>query len=237
MCDEDVMKENPAKGLLLKAEDSNRLPYEIDDLNKLFHSPVFAKRYSLEMERPSRFWLPLLALYTGGRIGELSQARIEDIVTKGDVVFLSINTLHEGKKLKTKSSRRNVPIHNQLIKCGFLKHVASVKKSGGERLFPDLTLTTHGGYASSFSNWYGRYCNEIGLKDPNKVFHSFRHNFKDACRDADIPKDVHDRLTGHASSDVGSGYGIGYSVEKLNQYVQKIEYTGLNIKHLYMRAA
>lgn len=235
MCDEDVMKENPAKGLLLKAEDSNRLPYTIDDLNALFHSQIYATRFTANNLRPSRFWLPLMALYTGGRVGELSQARVEDIIIKGDVAYLSINTQHEGKRLKTKSSRRDVPIHQQLINFGLLDYVAHAKKSGAVQLFSDLTLTKHGAYAASFSNWFGRYCRDIGLNDPNKVFHSFRHNFKDACRDAEIPKDVHDRLTGHASPDVGSSYGLGYSVEKLNQYVQRIAYEGLNLQHLCVR--
>lgn len=235
MCDEDVMKENPAKGLLLKAEDSNRLPYTIEDLNTLFHSQMYATRFTSDNLRPSRFWLPLMALYTGGRVGELSQARVEDIIIKGEVAYLSINTQHEGKRLKTKSSRRDVPIHQQLINFGLLDYVARAKKSGAVQLFPDLTLTKHGAYAASFSNWYGRYCRDIGLNDPNKVFHSFRHNFKDACRDSEIPKDVHDRLTGHASPDVGSSYGLGYSVEKLNQYVQRIAYEGLHLQHLCVR--
>lgn len=233
MCDEDVMKENPAKGLLLKTEDSNRLPYAMDDLNKLFHSSIYTASFAADNPRPSRFWLPLLALYTGGRIGELSQALTEDIIIKGEMAYLSINTLHEGKRLKTKSSHRQVPIHQQLIKFGLLDYVAAAKKAGAVRLFPDLTLTKHGAFAASFSNWYGRYCRDIGLNDPNKVFHSFRHNFKDACRDAEIPKDVHDRLTGHASSDVGSSYGLGFSVEKLNHYIQRIDYPELKLKHLH----
>jgi integrase len=50
------------------------------------------------------------------------------------------------------------------------------------------------------------------------VFHSFRHTFKDMCRDALIPRDIHQALTGHAKQTVGDTYGKGYSLEvKLDQ--------------------
>ena len=42
-----------------------------------------------------------------------------------------------------------------------------------------------------------------------KVFHSFRGTFKDNCRRAGIPPDVHHALTGHAPGNVGDkSYGM-----------------------------
>jgi len=48
----------------------------------------------------------------------------------------------------------------------------------------------------------------IGITDPSKTLYSLRHNFKDACRMAHLPEDVHDQLTGHSSSSVGRTYGV-----------------------------
>ena len=65
----------------------------------------------------------------------------------------------------------------------------------------------------------------MGITDTRKTFHSLRHTFKDLCRDAGIPKEIHDRLTGHVSSDVGDGYGHGsgtYPIRPLAAAISQI---------------
>ncbi len=59
--------------------------------------------------------------------------------------------------------------------------------------------------------------------DPRLVFYSFRHTFKDLCRDADIPVDVHDQLTGHAPANRGGSYGLGRAVAQLAKHLSKID--------------
>ena len=40
-----------------------------------------------------------------------------------------------------------------------------------------------------------------------KVFHTFRHQFKRMCRDALLPEELHDALTGHSNkNNVGRSY-------------------------------
>ena len=39
------------------------------------------------------------------------------------------------------------------------------------------------------------------------VFHSFRHSFKDICRECGIGEDVRDALQGHSEGDSAGGYG------------------------------
>ncbi len=70
-----------------------------------------------------------------------------------------------------------------------------------------------------------------GIDSPTRTFHSFRHTFKRACRDAEISKEIHDELTGHAGSgDVGSGYGRTgdgrFSLAVLNAAIQKLSFAG-----------
>jgi integrase len=52
--------------------------------------------------------------------------------------------------------------------------------------------------------------------------HSWRHRFKDLCRDAGIEKAVAEALMGHAARDVGDRYGSGYSLKTLAQAIEKI---------------
>jgi integrase len=42
---------------------------------------------------------------------------------------------------------------------------------------------------------------------PAKTFHSFRHTFKRACREAGISEEIHHALTGHSGGGVGRSYG------------------------------
>jgi integrase len=69
--------------------------------------------------------------------------------------------------------------------------------SGDERLFPELRQDNKGVLTGNFSKWFGRYLREsVGIKDRRKTFHSFRHTFKDVCREAEVSQEVHDALTG-----------------------------------------
>jgi integrase len=68
------------------------------------------------------------------------------------------------------------------------------------------------------------------LRDPNLVFHSFRHTFKDTCRAADLREEVHDALTGHTGGNsVGRSYGRGMPIERLAEAIKKVEYKGLDL--------
>ena len=66
------------------------------------------------------------------------------------------------------------------------------------------------------------------VTDPRKVFHSFRHTFKDACRAAGVPEEVHDALTGHAGGSVGRSYGSdGVPLKIKAAELEKISYPGV----------
>src|SRR6478609_2484923 len=57
-------------------------------------------------------------------------------------------------------------------------------------------------------NWFGQYLRARGVTDTAKVFHSFRHGFKDALRLGRVNQEIHDARTGHAqASTVSGGYG------------------------------
>jgi len=71
--------------------------------------------------------------------------------------------------------------------------------------------------------------NVIGIADKRKVFHSFRHTFKDACRAAGIGQEIHDALTGHAEGDnEGRNYGAGqHPLKPLAAAIKNVRYPGV----------
>lgn len=199
-----------------KKSNEKRRPFTVPELRKVLKAAAKEKR---QADR----WLPFLAAFMGARESEIALATTTDVREENGIAYLQITDVGEGRSIKNESSLRNVPVHPTLIKLGFLEYVR--KRPKGAPLFPDLTN------AAAYSKRFGRLLDDIGLDDPALVFHSFRHGFKDACRNAGLSEETHDALTGHAGDNrnVGRSYGTGYSLEALAAAVRKIEYKGLNL--------
>jgi integrase len=232
-----VLDANPfskVKVLLGSHSTPSRLPYSGDDLKAIFSSPLFTgcmnearrSKPGNVIVRDHSFWLPWLGLYTGCRLEELCQMLLADVRQEQEIWFLDVNTLDEGKHLKTGSSVRRVPVHPRLIELGFLDYVVGLRNAGAVQLFPKLRRDNRGSMSAMWSKFWGRYARKtVKITDPRKVFHSFRHSFKDACRAAQISEEVHDTLTGHSSGSVGRGYGVGVPLPVLNEAIQRIRLT------------
>ncbi len=64
------------------------------------------------------------------------------------------------------------------------------------------------------------------LKEPDKkAFHSFRHSFTDALRDADVAESISAKLLGHSHPNITYGlYGGGPKLKQLQRNIEKINY-------------
>ena len=221
--DNGYIDDNPGAGIGVRGarrQTKARLPYSVDDLNLIFSGPVHR-----DGKRPhggggeAAFWLPLIALYSGMRMEEIGQAHTTDLKQEGGAWYIDVTDLDgNGKSVKTASSRRKVPVHPVLIEKGLIEYARSLPEG---RLFPDLRPDRYGKLTTSFSKWYGRYIRRLGLTDSRKVFHSFRHTFKDALRAAGVEEAIQDAIMGHAGGGVGRTYGSGYPVSVLAESVAK----------------
>lgn len=219
----DYRTDDPTKGLNIKAPKKKaRQPYNAADLKGIFGSVLFKAE-----EWNERQWLPILALYTGCRLEELGQLLVSDVRAEDGAWFFAIQEVddegNEVKSVKTDSSVRNVPVHPKLVELGFFDYLDGIKAEGHKQVFPNLR-EWKGMRTVYFSKWYGRQRKRFGIADTRKVFHSFRHSFKDACRRASIPEDVHDALTGHSNGSVGRTYGLGHAISVLAQWLEKVSY-------------
>jgi integrase len=223
---------NAANGVkVAKGETSEdrRLPCSVADMNRIFSFPVFSqgeRRKGGGGEAAK--WLPLLAAFTGARLEELGQALVEDCKEEGGIAYLDLRVIEEGKRLKRSSARRMIPIHAQLIACGFLDYVRERREAGGRRLFPEV-VSERTEVRAAWSKWWGRYARKLGITDKRKVFHSFRHSFKDACRAAGIEEAIYDAIQGHSGGGAGRGYGLGYPLRVLSEAMAKVKYEGLDL--------
>lgn len=192
--------ENPLMGLkvMTGAAKDARLSFESSDLTVLLDLDALMIE---ARKHPWRFWLPLLGRFTGARLEELCQLRIDDFIQQQGVQCIRIDDSNEGQNLKNSTSRRTLPLHPSMVELGILQHVKSVRCSGADRLFPELE-PVRGKLGHAPSKWFGRYKTKRGVTDPRKTFHSFRHSFIDDLRDAGVQDSLIKRMVGHEDSSV-----------------------------------
>lgn len=211
--DNDVISANPATGVGVKGgKESNRQPFSKADLDVLF------KPENLPEAETDRL-LMLIGLYAGARLNEICQLKGTEIVEEDGIWCFSVDDQGDDQSVKNAGSRRLVPLHAVLIEAGIVELAA---QRGSSQLFDDLQWTETQGWSKAASKRLNQHIRGL-IPDARKVFHSFRHSFKDLCRDAGIPEDVHDRLTGHSAAHVGRGYGAGHSIRRLAAEIGRIE--------------
>ena len=189
--------------------DEDEKDYSREELKAIFSSPLYKGGWQPQFADfgSALYWLPLLMAYTGARREELAQMDVADVIQDDDsgVWFLFIRP-GEDKSVKTASSRRKVPLHDDLIALGFLDYVSALPSAG--RVFPKLARHPSNGYGSAVGKAWAKYLREVAKIDSQaSPSHGFRHSFKTLCRDVGIQKEVSDWLTGHAATNVGDSYG------------------------------
>ena len=235
----ELMATNPALDIRSNAPhiEKARIAFSADDLRRIFNCPIYTEQYRpISGGKEAAYWLPLLALFTGARVEELAQLMVRDIREAPSLgYFINISDEAAHAHLKNNNSRRRIPVHELLIACGFLDYVTRQKKTG--MLFPDLKQNNRGKFAGYFSYFFSHYLREkIGITDERKVFHSFRHTFKDICRHCGIEEAVHDALTGHGKSSAGRNYGNEqYPLEPLFEAMARYQVPDLDLAHLLVR--
>ncbi len=230
---------NPIEGVLLEVVSQNYSGYPASDLTRIFTSPLYGHHlepYLRDYGRRSRWWLLLLATYTGARLGELCQLRVGDVRDVDGLLCLSIND-EESKTLKTSAAIRLVPVHPVLLELGFKDYIQELQQNDSDLVLPGLPKAQRKP-GDAVSKWFNekyrdRYFPEF--KAQRKVFHSFRHTFIQAGIKADIEIIKLQQMVGHESKLLGataSYVGEGYGVALLNEELKKIQYPSIDIEKL-----
>ena len=213
---------NYAEGLTVGKDKSPRDERQVftpDDLQRLFGTEDFKTKFDTHY----KYWVPLLGLYTGARLEEICQLRVEDIKLDKDIWIIDINDDYD-KRLKNKNAKRIIPIHPKLIELGFLDRVQYLKLAGIDRVFCDLQRGRDG-YGTVASKWFARYRARCGITEDGKVFHSFRHTFIDHLKQKGVAIDKIAALVGHEDQSMTSGrYGKAYGADILLEVVKSMDF-------------
>jgi integrase len=239
---DDVSWSDPFRDMRLEEDQSSRGSFDVSELRSVFDAPIFTGGdIPVGAKGAAGFWLPLLALFAGARQGEIAGLQVKNVREVEGVTLIFIEADRAaGKRLKAKTSERVVPVHPELLRLGFLKHVIERARAGTHAwLFP-LVAPNKKRAVSAWSKWFGHYLRkQIGVSDPDRVFHSFRHSFQDALRRATPDAELRDALPGRSTGkkSVSRDYGAKYMIDRwglevLKETMERISYPGLDLSRV-----
>lgn len=207
-----LLKHNHFGGVRVKKSkrgeaDKKRRPFSDADLKAIFGSKIYT-----ENSRPlggcgeAAAWIPAIAFLSGANLEEIAVLTTSQfhVDARGNPYF------QVGASKNENRADREVPIHPDLIEAGLLEYV----KSCSGRLFPKVKSAGEV-QSSAFSKWFGRHLDTLHITAKSKVFHSFRHLFKDLCRNAGLDDSAVDQICGHEPGTEGGKYGEGRRVDVL----------------------
>lgn len=211
------------------ADDEKRDPFKIHQLNSIFACEPWASGSAAASSRPSRYWAPLISLFSGARLTEICGQLVSEMVEENGVRAFNFRHRPGVRDMKNDKSRI-VPVHPELVRLGFWSYVEEAQKANRELLFPDVSRNQLGNWGDLTSKWFARLIARLELSGTALCFHSFRHTFEDALKEVDL----HDTplgnvITGRVSSGVSKNYGSKYTMAKRAEAMAKVHYPGLEL--------
>lgn len=204
-----------------------QVKFDSSDLKAMFYSEEYRAG---SFRNPSEYWVPLLALFGGQTQAELCQLHVADIRRSGDIWYIDINDQDE-KQLKTELGRpRQVPIHQQLVRLGFLDFVSQCRTRGQVRLFPNEVRNEndkYAGYSKRFNRWRKRLGIQCDSNGGRKTFHSFRHLVADWLVGNQCHPGVAADIIGHEGKErleTRRTYSDGAWLREKNNWIQRLDY-------------
>lgn len=225
---------NPCEGLKIKLKvkaNSQRSRFDTDDITAVFSTDVHQP--SDRAPQDFQYWIPLLGLFTGARLNELSQLYISDIVEMSGIDCIHIQAVSSGQRLKSPTSERVIPIHSKLKSLGFMDYVQLQRERNSSRLFPELKPHKHHGYGAKPSKWFARLRASIGLTEDSqkKDFHSFRHTLADELKQRGVAESLIAGILGHSTGGITFGrYGKDYTPEVLAPVIEMLDW---DLSHIH----
>lgn len=203
--------------------------YTSEELKTIFYHPDLNSEKQM-YQYPERFWVTLLALYTGARVNEIAQTKMKEVL-ESDQSFWYIDMLDEErtKRLKNKQSRRLIPLHPHLIELGFLEYLIYQKSINSEFLFSRLSKPDSlDRYYRKFTNWWYKFSKALqdeNLLSVDRKFHDFRNTAINKEKQDHLNENVMREVFGHSQKhDAHSGYQNTYELTTKYDEVCKLDF-------------
>lgn len=173
--------------------DSQRMePFSAQEVHDILNAQAFVgcesdrnqQKPGLHKIRDWRFWVPMIAAFTGARLNEIVQLAVADVRQIDGVWAFSISDEGDAQSLKNKQSRREVPVHPQLITLGILDWHQQAFEAGEKDLFHQIPVDRDGRRSTNAGKVFRRFLTRIGVKGADSLggMHRWRHTLTDALR-------------------------------------------------------
>ena len=235
----EYVPQNHFDGLSIQEKkfDKPRDIFTNKELHKIFDTTPFLNNTIRNPHRRNKlasYFVPIIAIHTGMRLEEICQLRLEDVYKEGTVDIIRV-TLSKETKLKTVTSQRIVPIHENLKRVGFLEYCNYMKKQKKERVFWDLTKSRDG-YGRNIGRYFMEYLRKVGVYEfQSKVFHSLRHTFITNLLQNGVREEVVNGLCGHKQKTMSTTiyFKGGFPSDLLyEEGISKLNFEGINFGKL-----
>lgn len=188
------------------------------------------------LKYPERYWIQLIAIFSGMRLEEIAQLLTSDVKEIEDIWCFDANWFDENeqvvKHLKNNNAKRLIPLHPELIKLGLLDYVEQVKAAKQPRLWMVLSRAAKSGkYQRKFKDWYNGTDRRTGFRktyisvDPLKTFHSTRHTITNFFKQNAFQEHVVAELLGQEHPNITySTYGNPLRAQTKLTTLEKLHY-------------
>lgn len=236
---EQWVSSSPFEGLTVHdpvADEDRRDPFTVEQLKTLFAAEPWLTPWESGRDKAGAYWVPLLCLFHGLRNGEAAGLRVEDIAEEDGVPVIRVRP-YDGQRLKTKESRGTLPVHPELIRMGFMEYVSERRDAGETLLFSEGVVNSRGQVGAKLGERFSKRVKDLGLTGRKLGMHSFRHNFEDRLRSAELAERTALALARRTEAGSSRIYGDGLSARQKAAAIAKVIYTGLDLSHLHVQAS
>ena len=228
---EDQVKDNEKRRPFTLQEIKTVLDYLLSQLEHKTRTK--AQRFAITIDY---IWIFLFGIYAGCRSNELCQLTTEDFIEFGGILCISIVYDPENHKTtKNLSSRRVIPVPQQMIDLGFLRFVELQKANRNGRLWKSVSMDSFGKWNRNVGRNINKYIDlALGWNDPTLVYHSTRHNLGNALDDNEVSIKTIQDIKGHTGSSTEERVYLKARVQKQFAAMSSIDY-GLDLKKVKSR--
>jgi integrase len=144
------------------------------------------------------YFIPMMIFYGGGRREEYCGLMIEDVVEdNGPYTYLHI-AKNKYRRIKNAQSKRNIVLHPEIIRVGFLRYVALIRSLGYDLVFPDLfSPTTKSPLGNRYYKLFKPVLIAAGITEEGLGSHALRHAFGAILKKKKVREELRADLLGH----------------------------------------
>jgi hypothetical protein len=209
-----------------------RMPRTEERLAQFLTSPIYTGcmsehrrwRRGTTIVRDALYWVPLIVLTIGSRIGEILVLKRRNLVYRDGTYCLAIG-LDTDQSGKTADAERVVPIPQLLLDLGFVEWVQHLPEAHGPLLFPDAVSRSEiGDVTGPFSKALNRIPDRLGLGDFDEDFYAMRKTLSSLLRRAGVEEGQRQAIAGHRNGTILNRHYTAHYAKDLKTAVDRADF-------------